>query len=177
MRAQALGITPDPLNWDLSGQGAITTLLGTVDFLGMVTGVPTGGVVLDGAVGAGDITLVFQLSLDASSEFELPEVHALFGGTAVATGSGWIPGPDADVEATSIVGQFTNPNGLEPGETFDPVFISFSTLSPGDTLTWEFVLIQMGTQTVTAPEPSVAVLGLTALIGGGLLHRRRSRRR
>lgn len=172
----ALSLVPDPLDWDLSGQGGITTLLGSIDVLEITTGVPSGGTVGAGTVGAGDVTIVFEHSLDASSEFALPDLTIIPDGSAVITAAGTIAGPGADVVVNAPnYFQFANPSGFEPGETLDPIFVSFSTIGSGDTLRWDFVLIEMGTFTVV-PEPAAACLFGLAFAALGLSRRRREAR-
>jgi hypothetical protein len=175
--ARALTVTPDPL--------AIgSPFLGSVDFLGMTTGLPSGGDVLAGGLGAGDVTLVFQVTVDAESTVAWPNGPDLDLSLA-ATAIGWIPGPDLDVATaeftlsnTSAHWHSVNSTGeINPGETLDPIFVSFAALDPGETLTWVAAgLVDVGTQTVVVPEPSLALLMLTACAGGVLRARRHGSR-
>lgn len=133
--ASALSVVPDPLAFNISvpGQGNI---VGTVDFLGAQTGVPAGGVVLDGAPQPTDVTLVFTISLDPSSSPTLPLLsldvtpfHTPSATTYLPTGDGTIAGAGVDVTSSGIIGGFSLASGVGPGQTSDPFFIS---LSPSD---------------------------------------------
>jgi hypothetical protein len=140
----------------------------------MVTGTPAGGIVLDGSVGAGDVTLILTLAIDSDSDFGLPIVSMFRPPSAsspVFSAVGTIPGPGDDVGATfsPATGNaqfiFDDPNQVDPGETSDPFFVSFSTISVGDQLNLEYVILPLGTMTVV-PEPGtlgLVVLGLAAL--------------
>ena len=100
-------------------------------------------------------------------------------GTAVVTAVGTIPGPDLDVTGgnagTTTAGWDFGGVFWEPGQTLDPIFLSFSTLTPGDQIRWEFTVIEMGTQTVTAPEPHALLLLLPALVVAARLRPRAPR--
>lgn len=62
--ASALSIVPNPVSLNSFG------IVGSIELVDVVTGLPAGGVVGDGAVGGSDTTLVFQASVVASTPFD-----------------------------------------------------------------------------------------------------------
>jgi PEP-CTERM motif len=166
--AQALSLTPDPLLFDLSGQGAINVLKGTIDVIGFTTGVPSGATYA-GSISPTDVTILFQASSDPASDLSIPNFYVTTVG-ATESGRGTIPGPNEDVSANGGA-TFDFPNGLDGGETTDIFFISFSSIAPGATINWEIVVIPIGQQTAV-PEPGTALLVLSA-VGFATAWRRR----
>ena len=169
--AGALSITPDPVVFNLDLGGGML-LKGNFDFVGTVTGTPGGGIVLDGSVGAGDITLIFTATIDADSDFGLATTYiSRFPNLSpVFSGVGTIPGAGVDVTngfvgSSSATVHYDSPNELDPGETSDAFFLSFSSISIGDQLNLEYVILPLGTVTVV-PEPQLTVL---LLLGMGAL--------
>jgi len=176
--ARALSITPDPAVFNLDLGGGVL-LKGNIDFVGMVTGTPGGGIVLDGSVGAGDITLIFTATIDADSDFGLATTYiSRFPNLSpVFSGVGTIPGAGVDVTngfvgSSSATVHYDSPNELDPGETSDAFFISFSSISIGDQLNLEYVILPLGTVTVV-PEPQLTVLLLLGVGALGLRVRKR----
>jgi hypothetical protein len=168
--AGALGITPDPVVFSVDLGGGLQFLEGNIDFVNVVTGTPAGGTVLAGSVGATDVTFIFTTSIDVDSDqgmtsttiFRTPASAS----SPVFTGAGTIAGGGVDV-GSAFVGSSSatllhdNPV-LQPGETTDAWFVSFSSISVGDQLGFEFVVLPLGTATVV-PEPHAAVLVLLGL--------------
>lgn len=63
--ARALIVIPDTAVFNVDIPSSFL-LKGSIDFVGMVTGVPAGGVVLAGSPAATDVTFVFTITLDAT---------------------------------------------------------------------------------------------------------------
>jgi hypothetical protein len=134
-------------------------------------------VVLGGSVGAGDVTLMFTATIDADSVFGMGSTYIfrspISASSPVFSAVGTIPGAGADVSLPFGVGSENNTifydelgdSELGPGETSDTFFLSFSSISVGDQLGLEYVVLPLGTVTVV-PEPGV--LGLFALGLGAL---------
>ncbi len=135
--ASALTMTPDPLLF--SGTGAS----GSIDFKFSTTGIPAGGTVLAGTVGAGDVTLVFDVTITSGG------IDSIGVGITLtsSTGAGWI-GTNSDglVDITTVTGtsatrifnfgastESVNPN-VNVGETSNRFFISYSSISPNDVI-------------------------------------------
>jgi hypothetical protein len=136
--AVGLSIVPDPLG--LSGAAT-----GSLDLLAVVTGVPAGGTVQFGSVSGSDTTLVFGLSISSHEAGGDPFYALVSSGTIV--GAGVIAGADLAVapdlsifdpplSEAAVVGDPAGDFdvGVVPGQVYDPFFVSFSSLSPGDTL-------------------------------------------
>jgi len=170
--AGALSVTPDPAVFNIPVGGG-DAIKGSIDFVGMVTGVPTGGIVLAGSTAATDVTFVFTITLDADalpdSLFSTNVGQEPFGaGSPVFSAIGTIPGTGPD-----IVDAFVDADGATwlydplplPGETADPFFLSFSSIAVGDQFRMEEVVLTLGTFTVV-PEPGM--MGLFALGVGAL---------
>ena len=177
--ALTISISPNPRTYS---DGDDT---GTITLVGTATGVPVGGTVVAGTVGATDISLIFQVTVTAGSVESLG-VGVLdtspFGGVS-STGAGRIAGPDTDV--TTVTGtagtrifDFDADGQLDVGQTSDLFFISYASLQDDETQVVNFMVNgETGTDfTVSAtlvPEPALlACLGLG--LGILLLSRRRS---
>jgi hypothetical protein len=178
--AGALSITPDPVVFNLDLGGGVL-LKGNFNFVGLVTGTPGGGIVLDGSVAATDITLIFTAMVDSDSDIGLATTYIFssppLASSPVFSAVGTIPGAGVDVTdgfvgSSSATVHYDSPNELDPGETSDAFFLSFSSISIGDQLGMEYVVLPLGTMTVV-PEPEMAAL---LLVGFGALgwHVRRS---
>jgi hypothetical protein len=168
--ATGLAITPDPAVFDLLIGGS-DHFKGNIDFVGMVTGAPAGGVVLGGSVGAGDVTLMFTATIDSDSALGMASTNIfpfpVLASSPVFSAVGTIPDGGADVslqfaDSDSAIILYDDPGDFElnPGQTSDTFFLSFSSISVGDQLGFEYVVLPLGTLTVV-PEPGA--LGLLAL--------------
>jgi hypothetical protein len=139
--ASAQTVEPGSVSWfadffdPIHGTGGSR---GTLRFVDAVTGLPTGGVRLDGTVSPGDTTFIFQVTLH-------PESRALTtvgvqGGDVTA--AGWIPGSLPDAVGFSGAARAFNDvqivldGPLGPGRTSDLFFVSFSALAPGSVLAY-----------------------------------------
>lgn len=166
-------IVPESISFTAGGES------GTIDFLGHSIGLPSGGVVLDGSVGASDDVLIFTVSL-TSGEVRDFTFEFL---TLSSTAAGVIQVGDVDMERVNPLApgyEFEfRPDALLGGQTSNPFFVSFSSLTDGASL--DFVLNfknggpAEGSMTVTlAPEPSTALLlGLGLACVSGLARARR----
>jgi hypothetical protein len=165
--ARALSVLPDPavFNLDLGGG---TLLKGSIDFVAMVTGTPIGGVVLAGSVAPTDVTFVFTITLDADAATDVlfstvvyPEPPIAASPVFAAVGTIPAPGPDiVDAVVSAGVAYWNYAPLPSPGETVDPFFLSFSSVSAGDQFKMEEVVLPLGMFTVV-PEPGT--LGILAI--------------
>jgi hypothetical protein len=189
-----LDMTMDPNPVQFNNNSASNPISGWIELVSVETGLPAGGTVLAGSVGANDITLVFQIMVDEGEVFSVG--IGIFDTAASAgvpsTGAGWIPdNPDwvdiSGVSGTAGTRVFTfdndadgegNDNGrLSPGETSDLLFVSYSSLVFDGTQFVNFMIIDGGPDPFVSvplvPGPaSLFVLGLGAAALG-----RRPRRR
>ena len=125
--ASALSIIPNPVS--LNGSG----IVGSIELVDVVTGLPAGGVVGDGSVGASDTTLVFEADVVASSPFDawtfiLLGLRAVGGGSFVApTATGGVD-PDFNLDEGFIQAgndaKFTG--SVAEGTTSDRFFVSYA---------------------------------------------------
>jgi len=173
--AQALSVTPVSAVFNLDLGGGVL-LKGSIDFVEMVTGTPTGGVVLDGSVAPTDITFVFTISSDPDADpsvslFSTRAFRDLGAASPVFSAVGTIPGPGSDLTfpfVNEVNAYWSYDPVVAPGTTADPFFLSFSSVAVGDMFSFEEVILPLATFTVV-PEPRLA--GLLAL-GLGALSRR-----
>ena len=163
--ARALIVIPDRGVFNIEVPGSGGAIKGSIDFVGMVTGVPAGGVVLAGSTAATDVTFVFAITLDADA---IPD--SLFSttvgrepsGAASPTFSavGTIPGPGSDI-ANAFVGVNAATWSYDPlvplGTTADTFFLSFSSVDVGDQFKFEEVILPLGTFTVFSDALEVAI--------------------
>jgi hypothetical protein len=171
--AAAITINPNPVTFN-NGTDA-----GTITLVGSVTGVPSGGTVLAGSVGASDISLVFQVTVTSGNVESLGIGASGIGGPPFlsSTGAGWIPGSDVDI--TSVTGtagtrifDFDSDGELDLGQTSDWFFVSYASLPEDGTRQVNFMVNgSTGSDipisaVLEAPEPGV--LGLLALGSGAL---------
>jgi len=171
--ATALGVAPDPLPLDQIF-GADATFVGSLDFLGMGSGVPDGGTVLAGAVAPGDVTFLFQISLDPGAGqsvafFSFGHPNEAVFPLVLWTGIGTIPGPGADLSGGSIgaYASFSTTLPLSPGATTNPIFLSIPTISVGE----DFLVAMIGTGGTQAGNTSTTIVpepGGFALRGLGI---------
>jgi hypothetical protein len=153
----ALTITPNPVDL-FSGQ---------LQLIGVVTGLPSGGVIQFGTVDGNDPTLLFQVSVveDAS---DLTLSPAVFVDTFFA-GGGTIPAANFDVTLISPAPGTARIQELIPaGALTDIFFLSLSAYEVGDgvSVRVDFPGNLVGTGFTIVPEPSAGVLlgaGLCAL--------------
>lgn len=177
--SSAAGLTMSPNPLDVAVGPFDFELLLTTDAIGL----PAGGVVLDGSVGASDTTLVFSLAQGTSLN-TLPDFDWEYTGSSpvmpVMTGIGTIPGPDADITfggltAGGLAGQIGFALGFE--ETLDPFFVSFSTSPESAEIVFGTLSGFVDFASVTiVPEPSVGLLVPAALFGVTASGRRRLQR-
>lgn len=124
--ASALSILPNPVPLNNAG------IVGSIELVDVVTGLPTGGVVGDGTVGASDTTLVFEADVVASSPFDawgfiVVSLQPAGGGPFIApTATGGIP-PDFNLDEGTISGSSALFTGLiDEGTTSDLFFVSYA---------------------------------------------------
>jgi hypothetical protein len=124
---QAFSIVPEVATFE----GLLGDLTGEVHFVGSTNGTPEGGVSLVGAPGATDVSFMFRIVVDGSSQ-SLEDVTFApdVGSTSAA---GWIPGasePDGlvDLGSASIalgIATLTFSSYVLPGQTTNDFFVSF----------------------------------------------------
>lgn len=161
--ASALSIIPNPVSLNEVG------IVGSIALVDVVTGLPAGGVVGDGSVGASDTTLVFQATVVESSPFNAWAFIVLglraVGGTSfiAPTATGGID-PDFNLDQGQIrfdSAYFTGT--VDEGTTSDLFFVSYAGPLATDGslelrfLAGEAVNIADGTALIV-PEPGIALL-------------------
>lgn len=168
--ASALTMTPDPLLF--SGTGAS----GSIDFKFSTTGIPAGGTVLAGTVAAGNITLVFDVTITSGGIDSIGVGITLLS----STGAGWIgTSSDGLVDITTVTGtsstrifnfgtsaESVNPN-VNTGETSNRFFISFATLTPPKTINF-MISPSDGSPDFTVSATIVPEPASVMLLGAGL---------
>jgi hypothetical protein len=174
--APALGLAPDPLALDIVfGDPGFT---GSAHFVSTVTGLPAGGTLLAGSVGAGNVTFVFEITLDAGSPESAVVVVLGHPSPGLWTGIGTIPGAGADFVSGGIGGyaNFGPSAALPPGATTDLLFVS----APSVPLGASVLVAMLGTNSSEAGGYATVVpeAGTSALLALGLaaLGWRRARR-
>lgn len=132
--AAAVTLVPSSALWEIKEGPAqeVTILSGTIEVIGYETGIPAGATVA-GSIGPNDLTIVFRVSVDPQWQLSITALTPKITPFTALTGVGSLPGPDEDVEPGPSF-----PDNLDPGETSDPFFLSFSALSPGDTIAFEY---------------------------------------
>jgi hypothetical protein len=176
--AAALSAVPEVLRFVGHGGGEIT-------IVGIVEGLPPGGILLSGDFDSPDWSVLFFVTRDASAsgdpdsltQFTVTSGPDLFASPRNApTAAGWIPGLGVDLASANL----TSPPGwrlqlsepLRPGEQSDLAFASFARLPVGDLLVFsvpecEGHICQALVVTATlVPEPATAAsiaLGLAVL--------------
>ena len=187
LKAAAVSILPNPVIFNDGTTFVTVTLVGTA------TGMPGGGSQLTGTTSAGNIVLIFQLSVSAGA------VEVLRVGARVlpvlplitTTGTGTIAGTGVDVLA-GAGGTATTPRfdfgvagtpfageGVAAGQTSDYFFVSFASLAANGTEGIRFTVDPgvgglFNGEAIIIPEPgSLLLLGM----GLGFLGTRAARRR
>ncbi len=166
-----------------------------VEILDVVTGLPAGATILDGAADPTGVSVVFRISQTATVPPEFGPVpfgiilEAVLRNSLFVTLStvGWLPGvePDALVDAVSgDVDQF-DPFPIASGDvTFDPLvpettdtwFVTLDALVPGDELV--LAIRMAGSHTFeVVPEPGTITLIGTGVCAIAAFSRRRGRPR
>lgn len=154
--ATALSITPNPLDLTDFDEQAVAR----VTFVGSVTGVPTDGITLRGAVAPTDVSLLFTVEYLALSLGPLAQVQVIRSSGSWSA-VGWIPGSDANWSSSFALGQISSFD-LDTGGTSDVFFLSTASIPDGTSLDFYFqgyhgVPYGTGTATVV-PEPATLAL-------------------
>lgn len=165
--ARALSVTPATAFFDLPVGVDVGSVKGSVDFVGMVTGVPSGGVVVSGSTAATDVTFVFTITLDSDSlALILTQVGRETSGSAspVFSAIGEIPGAGSDISPIAFGadgGEWMWDQGLGQGQTTDPFFLSFSSIAVGDQ--FRMRMTQGADLAIFTVVPEPGMLGLFAV--------------
>jgi hypothetical protein len=183
--ARGLAITPNPFEVVPNEFDASHA---SIELVAVVSGVPTGGTVLNGSVDPTDITLVLRADIldDTTSNLLVFGIRAIGSPTWIPfSGAGWVPGSGVDITSAlggALVGTvaFSPQGGLvSGGQSYDLVFLSYDgPLAADGTLEIvagvQLVPQAVGTATLV-PEPASAVLlGFGTALLGGLGRRRRA---
>jgi hypothetical protein len=167
-------VTLDPAPLALEPTTPSAAFRGEARVVKITAGVPAGGVVTDGSVAPGDVTVVLEIELDAGS----PEHALAIGVTMPSVGTAWtgigrIPGAGADFlgELGAEGASFLSAAGLAPGEIADRIFLSLPALLAGATFDVVLLGAPDGEQAAARgtfgvmPEPATAALVLVGLAG------------
>lgn len=157
--ASALSISPNPVVFD---NGSVS---GTITWIETATGIPSGGTQLAGTTGVSDLSLVFEVTLDAGSDSIDSVGVGIF--LVNSTGAGTIAGT-GDVAIGSVSGTagtriFNFTGDLDAGETSDRFFISYASLSEGQSVTF-MISPADGSADFTVTSTLVAVPEASALM-------------
>lgn len=181
--AYGLSIIPNPVSLNNAG------IVGSIELVDVVTGLPAGGVVGDGTVGASDTTLVFEADVVAAAPFDswgviVVGLRPVGGGMAfiAPTATGGIP-PDVNLDEGVIVGNTAHFQGLvDEGSSSDLFFVSYASPIATDGSLELFFRAGSGVNladglALIVPEPGMAgLLALgAALVGVQLGRGRRAR--
>jgi hypothetical protein len=175
--AASLTLDPNPVLFDDKGVSGSITLVETA------TGIPFGGEVLTGTVSGTDVSLVYEVSLNAGSG-ALDQIGAgVF--MVFSKGAGRIAGTGdvgiASESGDSSIPVFNFDGNLGANQTSDRFFVSYASLSEGSFATFmispadgsgEFTVTG---QLVAVPEASVLLLLGVAGLGAAQAARRRRR--
>jgi hypothetical protein len=137
--AAALALDPNPVEFDSLGIGAISITR-------IQSGIPSGGVLLNGSTSSQDMTVLFSVSLESEpldGDFASILIYAgvdILGVTRhQPTGAGWIPGDGIDIASASVAAgshgeswQFVLSEALKRGTNTDVIFASFDAINPED---------------------------------------------
>ncbi len=155
--ASALTIDPNPVVFD---NGSVS---GTITWIETATGNP--GTQLAGTTGVSDLSLVFEVTLDAGSESIDSVGVGIF--LVNSTGAGTIAGT-GDVAVGSVSGTagtriFNFTGNLDAEETSDRFFISYASLSEGQNVSF-MISPADGSSDFTVTSTLVAVPEASALM-------------
>lgn len=134
--AGAASIGPNPVELF---QGS--NLVARITLVSVESGVPSGGVLLQGAPLAGDETLVLEVEYVAGNVTPGVFVSMQRGSLVPWSATGWIPGADADWTGGLGLGADTAAllsTTLGAGATADRIFVSTSPLVPDEVLRFQF---------------------------------------